>query len=147
MSNVFPRHTRVKLPVAASGNGCYLVDATGKQYLDGSGGAAVSCLGHDNKAVKLAIQEQLDRFAFARAVWQRVEAAPQLQRHLRTTTRVHFLSMHKDDIERAGIPGRRVFFDFCPNNVEKKRKEEKRREKKRSEKNTQLSCKSPKEGE
>jgi len=65
MSNVFPRHTRVKLPVAASGNGCYLVDATGKQYLDGSGGAAVSCLGHDNKAVKLAIQEQLDRFAFA----------------------------------------------------------------------------------
>ena len=65
MSNVFPRHTRVKLPVAASGNGCYLVDTSGKQYLDGSGGAAVSCLGHDNKAVKLAIQEQLDRFAFA----------------------------------------------------------------------------------
>ena len=50
------------------------------------------------------------------------------RRHLRTTTRVHFLSMHKDDIERAGIPGHRVFFDFCPNNVEKKRKEEKRRE-------------------
>ena len=66
------------------------------------------------------------------------------RRHLRTTTRVHFLSMHKDDIERAGIPGRRVFFDFCPNNVEKKRKEEKRREAK---KKTQLSCKSPKEGE
>ena len=65
MSNVFPRHTRVRLPVAASGNGCYLVDNTGKQYLDGSSGAAVSCLGHDNQAVKLAIQEQLDHFAFA----------------------------------------------------------------------------------
>ena len=38
------------------------------------------------------------------------------RRHRRTTTRVHFLSMHKDDIERAAIPGRRVFFDFCPNN-------------------------------
>ena len=54
------------------------------------------------------------------------------RRHRRTTTRVHFLSMHKDDIERAGIPGRRVFFDFCPNNVEKKRKEEKRREAKKT---------------
>tara|TARA_X000000368_G_scaffold169234_1_gene133506 strand:+ start:105 stop:437 length:333 start_codon:yes stop_codon:yes gene_type:complete len=35
--------------------------------------------------------------------------------------------MHKDDIERAGIPDRRVFFDFCPQQC---RKEEKRREKK-----------------
>ena len=54
------------------------------------------------------------------------------RRHLRTTTRVHFLSMHKDDIER-GIPDRRVFLTFAPNNVEKKRKEEKRREKKMEE--------------
>lgn len=38
--------------------------------------------------------------------------------------------MHKDDIERAGIPDRRVFFDFCPQQC---RKEEKRREKKMEE--------------
>ena len=53
------------------------------------------------------------------------------RRHRRTTTRVHFLSMHKDDIERAGIPDRRVFFDFAPNNVEKKRKEEKEEKEKK----------------
>ena len=52
------------------------------------------------------------------------------RRHRRTTTRVHFLSMPKDDIERAGIPDRRVFFDFCPQQC---RKEEKRREKKMEE--------------
>ena len=48
--------------------------------------------------------------------------------------RLHFLSMHKDDIERAGIPDRRVFFDFCPQQCRKeekrKRKEGKRRWKK-----------------
>ena len=33
-------------PIARRGEGCYLFDANGKAYLDGSGGAAVSCLGH-----------------------------------------------------------------------------------------------------
>lgn len=43
--HVFPRHTKVVPPVAVSGEGIYLYDQAGKQYLDGSGGAAVSCLG------------------------------------------------------------------------------------------------------
>lgn len=45
--------------------GCYLIDSTGKRYLDGSGGAAVSCLGHGDRAVTDAIKAQLDRVAFA----------------------------------------------------------------------------------
>ncbi|MDC1287323.1 aspartate aminotransferase family protein, partial [Gammaproteobacteria bacterium] len=43
----------------------YIVDSTGKRYLDASGGAAVSCLGHSNTRVIGAIQTQLDRLAFA----------------------------------------------------------------------------------
>ena len=43
MSHVFPRHTRQLPPMAVSGEGCYLIDETGKRYLDASGGAAVSC--------------------------------------------------------------------------------------------------------
>ena len=41
------------------GDGCYLHDDTGKRYLDASGGAAVSCLGHSNRRVIDAITAQL----------------------------------------------------------------------------------------
>ena len=65
MSHVFPRDSRTTAPIAVSGEGCYLVDANGKQYFDGSGGAAVSCLGHNDAEVKTAIIDQLDHLAFA----------------------------------------------------------------------------------
>ena len=65
MSHVFPRHTRARPPVAVGGEGCYLIDDSGKRYLDGSGGAAVSCLGHGDREVIAAIKAQLDRLAFA----------------------------------------------------------------------------------
>jgi adenosylmethionine-8-amino-7-oxononanoate aminotransferase len=65
MSHVFPRHTRNLPRVAVSGEGCYLTDASGKQYLDASGGAAVSCLGHGDHEVIEAIKAQLDSLAYA----------------------------------------------------------------------------------
>ncbi len=64
-SHVFPRHTRSEPPVAVGGEGCWLIDADGKRYLDGSGGAAVSCLGHGDREVIEAIKAQIDRLAFA----------------------------------------------------------------------------------
>ncbi|MHA6263846.1 aspartate aminotransferase family protein [Arenibacterium sp. CAU 1754] len=65
MSHVFPRHSRQQPPVAVAGEGCYLIDASGKRYLDGSGGAAVSCLGHGDQEITAAIKAQLDKVAFA----------------------------------------------------------------------------------
>lgn len=65
MSHIFPRHSKLNAPVAVSGEGCYLIDKSGKKYLDGSGGAAVSCLGHGNTMVIDAIKAQLDKLAFA----------------------------------------------------------------------------------
>lgn len=65
MSHVFPRHCKATLPVAVGGEGCYLIDADGKRYLDGSGGAAVSCLGHGDPEIIAAIKDQLDKVAFA----------------------------------------------------------------------------------
>ena len=52
-----------KLPKIAYGKGCYLYDTDGKQYIDGSGGPAVFCLGHGNEEVNQAIKDQLDRIA------------------------------------------------------------------------------------
>lgn len=65
MSHVFPRHTKGEMPVAVRGEGIYLYDSTGKSYLDGSGGAAVSCLGHSDADVISAIKSQLDSLDFA----------------------------------------------------------------------------------
>lgn len=65
MSHVFPRHTQAQLPVAARGEGIYLFDSEGKKYLDGSGGAAVSCLGHGDPDVIAAVKAQLDTLEFA----------------------------------------------------------------------------------
>lgn len=48
-----------------AGDGPYLIDAQGTRYLDGSGGAAVSCLGHSDREVVAAIRDQLDRMPFA----------------------------------------------------------------------------------
>jgi hypothetical protein len=65
MSNVFPRNCKANLPLAVRGDGVYIVDSNGKRYIDASGGAAVSCLGHSNARVIGAIKAQLDRLAFA----------------------------------------------------------------------------------
>jgi adenosylmethionine-8-amino-7-oxononanoate aminotransferase len=65
MSQVMHRGGALDLPVAMRGDGCYLVDDAGRRYLDASGGAAVSCLGHSHPAVIAAMQEQLGRLSFA----------------------------------------------------------------------------------
>ena len=65
MSHVFHRDPRIGYPIAVRGEGCYLYDRDGKRYLDASGGAAVSCLGHSDRAVVEAIQRQLGKLPFA----------------------------------------------------------------------------------
>jgi adenosylmethionine-8-amino-7-oxononanoate aminotransferase len=53
------------LPRIVRGEGSYLFDAEGRQYLDGSGGPAAFCLGHANREVNAAIAAQLERVACA----------------------------------------------------------------------------------
>jgi adenosylmethionine-8-amino-7-oxononanoate aminotransferase len=65
MTHVFHRNARAVPPVAVRGDGIYVIDSTGKRYLDASGGAAVSCLGHSHPKVAQAIKDQVDRIAFA----------------------------------------------------------------------------------
>lgn len=65
MNHIFGRATGKQIPAAIKGDGCYIIDENGKQYLDGSGGAAVSCLGHSNARVKEAVTKQLDTLAYA----------------------------------------------------------------------------------
>src|SRR5215217_1950 len=66
------------LPVAVTGDGPYLIDANGKRYIDASAGAAVSCLGHSNEAVRAAIHAQTDKLAFAHSRFFTTAAAEQI---------------------------------------------------------------------
>jgi len=52
-----------KLPRIARGEGSYLYDTDGRQYLDGSGGPAAFSIGHGNREVNAAIAAQLDKVA------------------------------------------------------------------------------------
>ena len=78
MSHVFPRNCHVSPPTAVAGEGCYLIAADGRRVFDGSGGAAVSCLGHSDAAVIAATQEQLGKLAFAHSSFFTSEPAEAL---------------------------------------------------------------------
>ncbi len=65
MSKTFPRNMKTLPPTAVTALGCYIYDKSGKPYLDGSGGAAVSCLGHGDPDIIAAIKEQADQLSFA----------------------------------------------------------------------------------
>ena len=65
MTHNFLRHSKITPPVAIAGAGCYITDSMGKQYFDGSGGAAVSCLGHGDADIAAAMKDQIDKLSFA----------------------------------------------------------------------------------
>ncbi|MDX8479755.1 aspartate aminotransferase family protein [Mesorhizobium sp. VK24D] len=78
MTRLLHRAIHGKMPVAVGGKGIELFDAEGKAYIDASGGAAVSCLGHAHPAVIAALHEQLDRLAYAHTGFFTSEVAEQL---------------------------------------------------------------------
>lgn len=106
MSHVFPRHCHSNVPTAVTGDGCYLIDSNGKRYFDGSGGAAVSCLGHSNTRVRDAIKDQVDKLAFAHTGFLTSEPAEALADLLIENApgdldRVYFVSGGSEAVESA----------------------------------------------
>jgi len=77
-SHILHRQLRGRYPLAVSGQGCFITDASGKRYLDASGGAAVSCLGHGHPDVLAAMHAQIDRIAYAHTSFFSTEVAEQL---------------------------------------------------------------------
>ena len=117
MSHVFPRHTRIQPPIAARGEGAYIYDSTGKTYLDGSGGAAVSCLGHSDPDVTAAIKAQADLLAFAHTGFFTSEPAESLADRLiahapEGIDRVYFVSGGSEAVESALKLARQYFLEI-----------------------------------
>jgi adenosylmethionine-8-amino-7-oxononanoate aminotransferase len=116
MSHVFHRDPRLKYPVAVRGEGAYLYDRDGKRYLDASGGAAVSCLGHSDAAVVKAIQEQLARLPFAHTSFftnEPMEALADalIARAPKSFDKVYFVSGGSEAIEAALKLARQYFVE------------------------------------
>jgi adenosylmethionine-8-amino-7-oxononanoate aminotransferase len=63
--SLFPRNFRKPFPVAARGEGCWIVDSTGRRFLDASGQAAVVSIGHGVPEIGRAMAEQSSQIAFA----------------------------------------------------------------------------------
>jgi len=82
MTHVLHRQIGHTYPVAASGQGVIIRDSAGKEYIDASGGAAVSCLGHSHPDVLAAMHAQLDRLAYAHTSFFTTEAAEELAEDL-----------------------------------------------------------------
>jgi adenosylmethionine-8-amino-7-oxononanoate aminotransferase len=117
MTHVLHRHLRTTPPVAVAGHGVFLVDAAGREYLDASGGAAVSCLGHGHPDVIAAMHAQIDRLAYAHTGFFTSEPAEALAEALvRTapagTSHVYFVSGGSEAIEAALKMARQYFVEI-----------------------------------
>ncbi len=117
MTHVFPRHTKARPPVATRGEGTYIYDSAGRKYLDGSGGAAVSCLGHSDPDVIAAIRDQADRIAFAHTGFFTSDPAERLADRLiahapEGIDRVYFVSGGSEAVEAALKLARQYFLEI-----------------------------------
>lgn len=116
MSNVFHRHCHGKLPSISNGDGIYLYDTEGKQYLDGCGGAAVSNLGHNHQAVKAAMKSQLDAIPYAHTGFFTSEVCEELARVIcdiapEPLNHIYFVSGGSEAVESALKMARQYFVE------------------------------------
>jgi len=117
MTHVFHRQLSSEMPVAAKGDGVYIVDTEGKRYLDASGGAAVSCLGHSHPEVAKAIKDQVDAIAFAHSGFFTNEAMEALADMLVDAAPagldyVYFVSGGSEAVEAALKLARQYFIEI-----------------------------------
>ena len=115
-TRIFHRLIQGQLPIAAGGDGVYIIDKEGNRYLDACGGAAVSCLGHSHVRVIDAIKQQLDRVAFAHTSFFTSAPSEELadflvQRAPKGIEHVYFVSGGSEAIEAALKMARQYFVE------------------------------------
>jgi adenosylmethionine-8-amino-7-oxononanoate aminotransferase len=106
MTHIVHRNPRKPLAVAVRGEGCFLFDQAGKRYYDGSGGAAVSCLGHGHPEVLEAVIEQIRKLEYTHTSFFTSEPAENLadtlaRRSPAGLSNVYFVSSGSEAMETA----------------------------------------------
>jgi len=117
MSNILHRKIDATLPVAVKGDGLYVIDSTGKRYLDASGGPSVACLGHSDPDVQRAVQEQVAGIAYVSNQFFTTEAAERLADILiesapKGMTRVTYCQGGSEAVETALKMARGYFLEL-----------------------------------
>jgi len=117
MTRVFHRSLAHDYPVAVSGRGVTIRDSEGRDYIDASGGAAVSCLGHSHPDVLAAMHAQLDSLAYAHTSFFTTAVAEELAQTLVADapagiSHVYFLSGGSEAIETALKMARQYFVEI-----------------------------------
>jgi adenosylmethionine-8-amino-7-oxononanoate aminotransferase len=105
-------HTPPRRAVSASG--ISFTDDKGQTYIDASGGAAVSCLGHAHPEVIAALHAQLDKLAYAHTGFFTTDVAEELAAHLiadapEGLSHVYLLSGGSEAVEAALKMARQYF--------------------------------------
>lgn len=116
MTHVFHRNPQHTLKRAVRGQGISLFDQDGREYLDASGGAAVSCLGHGHPDVIAAIKAQLDQVAYAHSSFFTTQACEDLADFLAEEApgdldHVYFVSGGSEAIEASLKLARQYFVE------------------------------------
>ena len=117
MTHVFHRNPKQQLNFAVRGQGIELFDQHNKSYIDASGGAAVSCLGHGHPAVIKAIKEQLDQLAYAHSSFFTTRPAEDLADFLQQHSpgdlnHVYFVSGGSEAVEASLKLARQYFVEI-----------------------------------
>ena len=116
MTHILHRQIHASLPVAAGGKGIELFDRDGRAYIDASGGAAVSCLGHGHPEVTAALHAQADKLAYAHTSFFTNEPAETLADKLvagapQGISHVYFVSGGSEAVEAALKMARQFFVE------------------------------------
>ena len=117
MSHVIHRSFRNTPATAVSGLGVTLRDSLGREYLDGSSGAAVSILGHGHPDVIAAMHAQIDRLNYAHTSFFTTEIAEELADELirsapQGLSDVYFVSGGSEAVEAALKMTRQYFLEI-----------------------------------
>jgi adenosylmethionine-8-amino-7-oxononanoate aminotransferase len=117
MSRIIHRSLRTEPEVATGGQGMHLLGADGRRIIDGSGGAAVACLGHGHPAVLAAMAAQAQRLSYAHTVFFTTEAAEELAEVLvghepGGLSHVYFTSSGSEGAEAALKLARQYFIEI-----------------------------------
>lgn len=105
-SSVFYRALDKSLPKIVRGEGCFLYDETGKDYLDASGGAFVANIGHGVAEIADAIAAQARTVAYVNGTMFTSEPAEELAAELAKLApagldKAYFLSSGSEAVEAA----------------------------------------------
>lgn len=115
-THILHRSIGPRPPIAVAGEGMIIRDSDGREYIDASGGAAVSCLGHRHPDVLAAMRDQMEQLEYAHTTFFTSESAEALADDLVAHApegigHVYLVSGGSEAMETALKLARQYFFE------------------------------------